>query len=51
MPPKAPVAIMSKAATLYNKDTSMVKDKSIEDSQVVTMKLLREIVNYINNNM
>ena len=50
MPPKIPVAITSKATTSHNKDISMVEDESIKDSQVVTMKQLREIVDYMNNN-
>ena len=41
MPPKVPVASISKATTLYNKDTSMVKDNNITDSQMVTMGQLR----------
>ena len=51
MPFKTPVAMTSKATTLQDKNTNMVEDKSIEDSQVVTMKQLREIVDYINNNI
>ena len=29
----------------------MVEDKSIKDSQVMTMKQLKEIVDYMNNNI
>ena len=50
MPFKALVAIILKATTLQDKDTSIVKDESIEDLQVVIMKQLREIVDYMNNN-
>ena len=50
MPPKTPVAIISKATTSQDKNTNIVEDESIKDSQVVTMKQLREIVDYINNN-
>ena len=50
MPSKAPAATMLKATTSHNKDTSIVEDKSIKDLQVVTMKQLREVVDYINNN-
>ena len=32
MPFKVPVALTSKATTLYNKDTSLVKDESITNS-------------------
>ena len=51
MPFKILITIMLKATTLQDKDTSIVEDKSMEDLQVVTMKQLREIVDYINNNM
>ena len=51
MPPKAPVATILKTTTSWDKNISMVEDKSIKDSQVVTMKQLKEIVDYINNNM
>ena len=50
MPPKAPVVIISKAITLWDEDTSIVESKKSLDLQVDTMKELREIVNYINNN-
>ena len=50
MPPKALVVIILRATTLQDKDTSMVENESIKDSQVVTMKQLREIVDHINNN-
>ena len=51
MPPKALVVIILRATILWDKDISMVKDESIEDLQVVTMKQLREIVNHMNNNI
>ena len=51
MPFKALVAMMSKVTTLQDKDISIVEDKNIKDLQVVTIKQLREIVDYINNNM
>src|SRR6266702_833081 len=50
MPFKTPVATTSKATTSQDKNTNIVEDESIKDSQVVTMKQLREIVNHINNN-
>jgi hypothetical protein len=51
MPFKVFVVSILKATTLWDKDINMVKDKSIKDLQVVTMKQLREIVDYINNNI
>ena len=51
MPSKTPVVTILKTTTLQDEDISMVEDESIEDLQVVTMKQLREIVNYINNNI
>ena len=51
MPFKVLVATILKATTLYDEDINIVENKSIEDLQVVTMKQLREIVDYINNNM
>ncbi len=50
MPPKALVVTILRATTLWDKDTNIVEDESIEDSQVVTMKQLKEIVDYMNNN-
>ena len=50
MPPKVLVTIILKATTLQDKDTSMVEDKSIKDLQVVTIKQLKEIIDYMNNN-
>jgi len=50
MPPKALVVIILRATTLQDKDTSMVENESIKDSQVVIIKQLREIVDYMNNN-
>ena len=50
MPPKIPVAMTLKATTSRDKDISIVENKSIEDLQVVTMKQLKEIVDYMNNN-
>ena len=51
MPLKTLVAIISKATTSWDKDTNIVESDSLLDLQVVTIKELREIVNYINNNM
>jgi hypothetical protein len=44
MLPKAPIATMSKATTLQDKDTSMVEDESIANSQMVMMGQLRQII-------
>ena len=51
MPPKAFVTLISKAATLYDKDISMVEDKSMIDSQMVMMGQFRQIVNWMNDNL
>ncbi len=51
MPPKAPIATTLKAITLQNKNTNIIKSEKSLDLQVVTMQDLREIVNYINNNI
>jgi len=51
MPPKAPVTVTLKATTSQDKDTNMVESNKPQDLQIVTIKELREIVNYINNNM
>ena len=50
MPPKVPVAIILKTTTLGGEDTSMVDSLGSLDSQVVIMRELREIIEYINNN-
>ena len=50
MPPKTPVAIISRATTSRDKDTSMVDSSGLLDSQVVIIRELKEIVEYINNN-
>ncbi len=39
-----------KAITLQDEDINIVEDKSTENSQVVTIKQLREIIDYMNNN-
>ena len=44
MPFKALIALILKAATSHNKDTSIIKDKSMTNLQVVTMGQLRQIV-------
>ena len=51
MPFKAPVVIMSKTTILGGEDTSMVDSLGSLDLQVVMMRELREIVEYINNNI
>ena len=51
MPFKVPVTITLKVPILYNKDTSIVESKKLLDLQVVTIKELREIVEYMNNNI
>ena len=50
MPFKALIATISKATTSWDKNISMVKNKKLLDLQLVMIKELREIVNYINNN-
>ena len=50
MPPKAPVVIISKVTTSGGEDTSIVDSSGLLDLQVVIMRELREIVEYINNN-
>ena len=50
MPFKVLAATTLRATTLQDEDTTIVEDESIEDLQVVTMKELREIIDYINNN-
>ena len=50
MPFKVSAAMTSKAIMSWDKDTSMVDSLGSLDLQVVTMKELREIVEYINNN-
>ena len=51
MPFKTPVTTMLRATTSWDEDISIVEDESMENLQVVTMKQLREIVDYMNNNM
>ena len=51
MPPKVPVATTLKATTSREEDISMVDSLGSLNSQVVIMRELREIVEYMNNNI
>ena len=51
MPLKAPVAMISRATMSRRKDTSIVDSLGSLDLQVVTIRELKEIVKYINNNI
>ncbi len=51
MPPKALVVTILKVITLWDEDISMVESKESLDLQVVMMRKLREMVDYMNNNM
>ena len=44
MPPKAPVTLILKAATSCDKDTNIMENKNMTNSQMVTMGQLRQIV-------
>jgi len=50
MPPKVPIAIISKATISGGEDTNIVDSSGSLDLQVVTIRELREIIKHINNN-
>ena len=50
MPPKALVMMSSPSTSRRDDDTSIVDDDMTQDSQLVTTKVLRHIVDQINNN-
>ena len=50
MPPKALVTILGLSTLRRNNNISMVDDDMTQDLQLVTIKVLRDIVDQMNNN-
>src|SRR6266702_1144988 len=50
MPPKAPVIISGPSTSRRDDNTSMVDDNMTQDLQLVTTKVLKDIVDQMNNN-
>src|SRR6266702_1961080 len=50
MPPKTPVTISGQSTLRRDNNTSIVDDNTTQDLQLVTTKVLKDIVDQINNN-
>src|SRR6266700_3099572 len=50
MPPKAPVTTSGPSTSRRDDNISIINDNTTQDSQLVTTKVLRDIINQINNN-